>query len=313
MTWKKLNALDVGLKEIGRLATRTCKCHYHDNGGWGVVNNWNAACVGSGTVTYGAMGWRFMEVDFRLRSHYGEVADSSLADWPIPYDDLEPYYYQAECEVGVCGDNGDNPFSSPRKQPFPMPPFDLDPESKLMWDVTKKMGLHPFHVPFLRNSVPYNGRPACIHQHACVGFPCPIDAKNGTQNTVIPVALKSGNCELRLRAMVTELMVDDAGRLSGVRSVDGRDVLHELAAKVVVLAAGSAFAVSEATSDASFLYVKTAESSFWRTATNNVVSIPVEYPAGVESATLSVSGAGYSKIYEDVPEGMFNLTLRFLK
>lgn len=81
----------------------------------------------------------------------------------------------------------------------------------------------------------------------------------------------------------------------------------------LVVAAGflsvSAFAAAEATSDCAFIYVDTAESSFWRTATNNVVSIPVEYPAGVESATLSVSGAGYSKIYEDVPEGLLKLTL----
>ncbi len=223
----------------GRLGERTRKCHFHDNGGWGVVNNWNAACVGSGTVTYGAMGWRFLEKDFRLKSHYGEVPDSSLEDWPITYDDLEPYYYQAECEVGVSGDNGDNPFTAPRKHPFPMPAFALDPESQLFWDVAKKEGLHPFHCSFLRNSVPHNGRPACIHQHFCVGFQCPIDAKNGSQNSVIPVAIKSGNCDLRIRSMVTELLVDDNGRLTGVKYVDENDEVHVVTAKVVVLAAGS--------------------------------------------------------------------------
>ena len=81
----------------------------------------------------------------------------------------------------------------------------------------------------------------------------------------------------------------------------------------LVVAAGflsvSAFAAAEVTSAHAFIYVDTAESSFWRTATNNVVSIPVEYPAGVESATLSVSGAGYLKIHEDVPAGLFKLTL----
>ena len=219
--------------------TRTRRCHFHDNGDFGVVSPWNAACVGSGTVTYGAMAWRFLEKDFRLKSHYGEMPDSSLEDWPITYGDLEPYYYQAECEVGVSGSNEGNPFAAPRRQPFPMPPFALDPESKLVWDVGRKMGLHPFHPPFLRNSVPHNGRPACIHQHACVGFQCPIDAKNGTQNTVIPVALRSGNCELRIRAMVTELVVDDGGRLTGVKYVDENDEVHLLSAKLVVLAAGS--------------------------------------------------------------------------
>lgn len=218
---------------------RTRACHEADNGAYGVVVPWNAACVGSGTVTYGAMGWRFLETDFQLKTHYGELAGSSIEDWPITYKDLEPFYYQAECEVGVAGSNEGNPFAAPRAKPFPMPPFALDPESQLVWNVGRKMGLHPFHVPFLRNSVPHNGRPACIHQHACVGFSCPIDAKNGTQNSVIPVALASGNCDLRLRAIVTDLMVDDNGRLLGVRYIDENDERHELLAKVVVLAASS--------------------------------------------------------------------------
>lgn len=218
---------------------RTRKCHFHDNGRFGVVVPWNAACVGSGTVTYGAMAWRFLETDFKLKSHYGEIPGSSVEDWPITYADLEPFYHQAECEVGVAGSNEGNPFAAPRRKPFPMPPFALDPESRLVWDVGKKMGLHPFHVPFLRNSVPRNGRPACIHQHSCVGFQCPIDAKNGSQNTVIPVALASGNCELRIRAMATELVVDDRGRLTGVRYVDENDKVHEISARVVVVAGGS--------------------------------------------------------------------------
>lgn len=218
---------------------RTRECHFHDNGRFGVVVPWNAACVGSGTVTYGAMAWRFLETDFKLKSHYGEIPGSSVEDWPITYADLEPFYHQAECEVGVSGSNDGNPFAAPRRKPFPMPPFALDPESRLVWDVGKKMGLHPFHVPFLRNSVPRNGRPACIHQHSCVGFQCPIDAKNGSQNTVIPVALASGNCELRIRAMATELVVDDRGRLTGVRYVDENDKVHEISARVVVVAGGS--------------------------------------------------------------------------
>lgn len=220
-------------------ATRTRSCHFHDNGAFGVVTPWNAACVGSGTVTYAAQAWRFLETDFRLKSHYGELPGSSMEDWPITYQDLEPFYCQAERELGVSGSNEGNPFAAPRSQPFPMPPFARDPESQLIHDAGRKMGLHPFSVPFLRNSVPYNGRPACIHQHACVGFQCPIGAKNGSHNTVIPAALASGNCELRIRAMVTELVVDDRGRLQGVRYVDERDEVHEVSAKVVVLAASS--------------------------------------------------------------------------
>ena len=56
----------------------------------------NAACVGGGTFSYGAMAWRYMEKDFRMRSTYGAVEGSVLEDWPIAYSDLEPYYEKAE-------------------------------------------------------------------------------------------------------------------------------------------------------------------------------------------------------------------------
>lgn len=75
-----------------------------------------AACVGSGTVSYGAMAWRFMPQDFRLKSIYGCPEGSTLADWPISYDDLEPFYEKAEWEIGVSGDNSKNPFAPPRKK-----------------------------------------------------------------------------------------------------------------------------------------------------------------------------------------------------
>jgi len=76
----------------------------------------NAACVGSGTVSYGAMAWRFMEEDFKLKSVYGPVQGSTLEDWPVTYDELEPYYEKAEWEIGVSGDDTQNPFAPPRKK-----------------------------------------------------------------------------------------------------------------------------------------------------------------------------------------------------
>ena len=74
------------------------------------------------------MAWRFLETDFKLKTHYGELPDSSLEDWPITYDDLEPYYYQAEREVGVAGSNEGNPFAAPRKQPV----FHLEVQCKIV-------------------------------------------------------------------------------------------------------------------------------------------------------------------------------------
>ena len=158
----------------------------------------NAACVGSETMSYNAIAWRFMEKDFKMKSTYGEVEGSTLDDWPITYFDLEPFYEKAEWEIGVSGKHDANPFITPRNKPYPMPPFTYNREGQLLSDAANRMGLHPFPIPMLRNSVPYGGRPACYRMRSCVGFACPVNAKCGTHNTVIPLALSTGNCELRI-------------------------------------------------------------------------------------------------------------------
>ncbi len=198
-----------------------------------------AACVGSGTVSYGAMAWRFMAEDFTMRSTYGDVAGSTLDDWPITYDDLEPCYEKAEWEIGVSGDAGANPFAAPRKKPYPMPPFAYNKEAKLLEAAMRRTGLHPFPIPMLRNSVTYGGRPACVRRRTCCGFACPLNAKCGTHNTVIPAALSSGNCELRTNCVVSELMINDTGRITGVRYFDGDLTRQTQTADVIVIAASA--------------------------------------------------------------------------
>jgi len=198
-----------------------------------------AACVGSGTVSYGAMAWRYMEEDFKMKSVYGHVEGSTLEDWPITYFDLEPYYEKAEWELGVAGDSSENPFAAPRKKDYPMPPFEYNSECKALETAAKKLGLHPFPIPMLRNSIPYNNRPACIRNRTCVGFQCPVNAKNGTHNTVIPAALETGNCEVRTNCIVAEIMSDDRGRITGVRYYDENNREQIQTADFVVVAASA--------------------------------------------------------------------------
>jgi choline dehydrogenase-like flavoprotein len=199
----------------------------------------NAACVGSGTVSYGAMAWRFMPEDFKLKSTYGMVEGSSLDDWPISYEDLEPYYEKAEWEIGVSGDDSQNPFAPPRKKPQPMPPFEYNRAGRILAEAGSRLGLHPFPIPMLRNSVPYNGRPACIRNRTCVGFACPVDGKNGTHNTVIPTAMATGNCEVRTHCQVAEVMSDASGRVTGIKYFDGEDKGQIQTADLVIVAASA--------------------------------------------------------------------------
>ena len=199
----------------------------------------NAACVGGGTATYGAMAWRFHPTDFRMKSEYGCPEGSTLEDWPLSYDDLEPYYEKAEIEIGVSGDDSNNPFKGRRRQPLPMPPLPPTREHTLMEAAARRLGLHPFHIPMARNTVPYNGRPACMRCRWCVGFLCEVNAKCGTQNTVIPTAIATGNCELRTGSMVKEILLDDRGSATGVAYFDDHDRLHTQPAGLVVVSASA--------------------------------------------------------------------------
>jgi choline dehydrogenase-like flavoprotein len=207
--------------------------HTVDSRHWSYSNN--AACVGGGTLSYGAMAWRFMEDDFRLRSKYGAVPGSTLDDWPITSWDLEPYYEKAEWEIGVSGDDSNNIFRAPRRKPLPMPPLPANRSFQILEPAAKRLGLHPFHIPMLRNSVPYNGRGACIRCRWCVGYACEVNAKCGTQNTVIPTALATGNCELRSECIAPEVLTDDRGRVRGVAYYDSNQRLQEQTSDLIVV------------------------------------------------------------------------------
>ncbi len=204
----------------------------------GGYNN-NAACVGGGTLSYGAMAWRFSEKDFRMRTTYGRPEGSTLEDWPIRYEDLEPCYEKAEWEIGVSGDAAANPFAAPRKKPYPMPPFAYNEEGLLLEVAGKRLGYHPFPIPMLRNSVTRNGRAACIHCRYCVGFACEVSAKCGTHNTVIPNALATGNCRLLAECVVKEILIDERGRARGVTYFDTNGRLQSQTADLVVVSASA--------------------------------------------------------------------------
>jgi len=201
--------------------------------------NNNAACVGGGTFSYGAQAWRYMEKDFRMRSTYGAVAGSTLEDWPISYDDLEPYYEKAEWEMGVSGDDTGNIFKAPRRKTLPMPPLPPNQEHQLLLPAARRLGLHPFDIPMMRNTVPYNGRRSCMRCRWCVGFACELSARNGTHNTVIPTALASGNCELRTDSMTEEILLDGRGQAQGVAYFDVEGRLQEQPADLVIVCGGA--------------------------------------------------------------------------
>ena len=202
----------------------------------------NAACVGGGTRVYGAQAWRFFPDDFRMASRYGVPEGSSLADWPISYETLEPYYERAEWELGAAGDGSFIQHQAPRKREYPLPPVPSSPQTLALLRGAQHLGWTTSPVPLLINTLPYGGRAACIGCKYCVGFACPTDAKNGSQNTMIPRALATGNCELRTGAIVERIDVDPRGTVTGVAYFlnSNGDTKHQTArAKLVIVSGGA--------------------------------------------------------------------------
>lgn len=204
----------------------------HENG----YNN-NAAVVGGGTRVYGAQAWRFLPQDFQMASLYGVPKGSSLADWPIRYEDLAPFYEQAEWEVGVAGDGEKSARHWPRDKGFPMPPLPITLQGRVLRKGAEKLGWDTLPIPALINTVPYLARPACTHCQYCIGYTCPVDAKNGTHNTLIARALATGKCELVTEAMVVRIETS-FGHVVGVTYVDSEG-WHTVRAEVVICAGGA--------------------------------------------------------------------------
>ncbi len=198
---------------------------------------WYGRTVGGASVHYTANYWRFHEIDFNERSVLGPIAGTGFDDWPISYADLEPYYTKVEWDIGVSGLAGVSPFDPPRTKPYPMPPLPVKSSGVLFERGARKLGLHPFPSPMVINSVPYGGRPGCVHCGFCHGFACEVMAKASTLTTVIPQAEATGRCEVRPESFVTRIETDKRGRASGVAYFDREGHEHFQKARAVVVSA----------------------------------------------------------------------------
>jgi choline dehydrogenase-like flavoprotein len=198
---------------------------------------WTANTVGGGTVHMSGFFFRMKPVDFRLRTTLGDLGSgANHQDWPIAYDDLEPFYRKAEEEMGVSGAWKRHPHEEPRSSDFPLPPLKEHPFAERIDAAGKKLGIHPFPTARGIISADYKGRAACSYCALCGSFGCEVGAKSSTHISVLPAAVATGNCEIRAGCMATEVSVDSTGKATGVVYRDKQGVSHFQAAKVVVVA-----------------------------------------------------------------------------
>jgi choline dehydrogenase-like flavoprotein len=203
-------------------------------------SGWTSNVVGGGTVHMSGFFYRLNPIDFRLRTELGAVPGANLVDWPITYEDMAPFYDQAEAHVGVSGEATDHPFAPPRSKPFPLPKLNEHPISAEIDRVCGLLGYHPFPTPRGIASQPYRGRGGCSYCALCGSYGCEMGAKGSTLEAYLPDAVATGRCEIRDRCMATQIEHDPkTGLAKQVVYLDAQGQTQTQQAKVIVVSCTS--------------------------------------------------------------------------
>ena len=192
--------------------------------------------VGGNTKFYGAALFRFRAEDFGELRHHGGVSPA----WPIAYDDLEPYYAEAERIYHVHGAAGEDPTEPWRSGPYPHPPVSHEPRLAALSEDFTRLGLRPFHTPLgVQLDERRPERSPCIRCSTCDGHPCLLNAKADAQVCGVDPALAHPNVSLLTGARVTRLETNSSGRAITAVHVERGEERLVLRADLVVVACGA--------------------------------------------------------------------------
>ncbi|MFL5859491.1 MAG: GMC family oxidoreductase [Solirubrobacteraceae bacterium] len=193
--------------------------------------------VGGATKLYGAALYRLREQDFAEIQHHAGLSPA----WPISYQDMEPYYTQAEQLYQVHGARGEDPTEPPASAPYPFPAVSHEPRIQQLADDLATAGLHPFHAPcgILLNeaNTPFS---RCVRCDNCDGFPCVVHAKSDAEVIAVRPAIEHPNVTLLTGAEAVRLQCNAAGTaVTGVvAEVNGLE--ETFRGDIVVVSCGAA-------------------------------------------------------------------------
>ncbi|MFJ6321502.1 MULTISPECIES: GMC family oxidoreductase [unclassified Rhizobium] len=188
--------------------------------------------VGGTTWHWAASSWRHLPVDLKMRSTYGVGRD-----WPISYDELEPYYCRAEEAMGVAGPN-DPALQSPseRSRPYPMDMVPWSYGDKRFAEIVNAHGYRSVPIPQARSTRPWNGRPTCCGNNNCQPI-CPIGAMYNGIHTVQSAEAKGAI--VLAESVVYKMDTDENNRITAVHWYDADHKSHKATAKTFVIACNS--------------------------------------------------------------------------
>ncbi len=202
---------------------------------------WNGNIVGGSSNLMSGMFHRLHPDDFRLKSKYGAIKGANIEDWPISYDDLEPYYTLAEELVGISGHHIPHRYEPKRSTPnFSQPPTKENAVVKLLDKSCENLGFTPLVTPRAVLSKDSNGRKACYYSNLCGSYGCSSGAKGSARESLINPALATGNLTLLTNSHVKRLQSDSQDKVHAALVVDtitGKE--RYIKGKIFVVAAQS--------------------------------------------------------------------------
>jgi choline dehydrogenase-like flavoprotein len=192
--------------------------------------------VGGNTKFYGAALFRLRKEDFGEIRHHGGISPA----WPIRYEEIEPYYTEAERLYHVHGNRGEDPAEPPASAPYPHPAVSHEPRIQQLSDDFARLGLRPFHTPLgvmLNEKDLHASR--CIRCETCDGFPCLVGAKSDAQVCAVDPALEHANVTLQTNSYVERLETDPSGRQVSKVVVKRNGIREKYSADFVVSSCGA--------------------------------------------------------------------------
>ncbi|MFK7845975.1 MAG: GMC oxidoreductase [Rhodothermales bacterium] len=188
--------------------------------------------IGGNTKLYGAALPRFRKEDFEDLEHEGGISPA----WPFSYDDLEPYYAQAEKIYKVHGQANDDPTEPPRSGDFPFPPVPHESYIADLADRLQQQGLNPFYYPM---GIDLREGGACVRCKTCDGFPCMVLAKSDTDVCCVRPALESKNVSLLANTYARRLLTDPQGKKVVALEIMHEEEIKEITAGTFIVSCGA--------------------------------------------------------------------------
>ena len=234
--------------------------------------------VGGNTKFYGSALFRLRKEDFGEIKHAGGISPA----WPITYEDLEPYYTEAESLYHVHGLRGEDPTDPGCRSPYPYPAVSHEPRMQQLNDDFARQGLKPFHVPLGIMLDENNSRTSkCIRCNTCDGYPCLVNAKSDAQVCCVDPALAHPNVSILTNARVVRLEANGSGREVTKVILDRGGVVEEYSANVVVVSCG---AINSAA-----LLLRSASDRHPRGLANSSDTVGRHYMGHVNSVLMAIS------------------------